>query len=81
MSPPAATPNDVPGHEAAAILSDEERERLHAFEYLGWPDAPTYIAIMRLFASALLAEWSAQDVVDGLAPEASTPKSTASKRS
>lgn len=50
-----------------AALTTEERERLVAFAYLGRPDAPIYVAIMRLFASSLLAEWSAKDVAEGLA--------------
>ncbi len=39
------------------------------YRYLGVPDRALYLAIMRLFASVLLAEWSAQDIVERLASD------------
>ncbi len=36
------------------------------YRYLGVKDAAVYIAIMRLFSSVQLADWAAQEVVDGL---------------
>ncbi len=43
-------------------VADAERLRLYA--YATAPEAASYVAIMRLFAGALLAEWSAHDLVE-----------------
>jgi len=59
-------PDIDPASAAAAHISDEEVHRLRAYRYLGRGDTPVYVAIMRLFSSVLLAEWSATEVVDGL---------------
>ncbi len=50
-------------------LSVDQARRLDAYRYLGVPDRALYLAIMRLFASVLLAEWSAQDIVERLASD------------
>jgi uncharacterized protein (TIGR02677 family) len=42
--------------------TDSERLRLYA--YATAPEATSYVALMRLFAEALLAEWSAHDLVE-----------------
>lgn len=39
-------------------------ERLQLYAYATAPEAATYVTIMRLFAGALLAEWSAHDLVE-----------------
>ncbi len=39
-------------------------ERLRLYAYATAPEAPSYIGIMRLFVGALLAEWSAHDLVE-----------------
>lgn len=41
-----------------------EAERLRLYSYATAPEAASYVAIMRLFVDALLAEWSAQDLVE-----------------
>ncbi|MDX6275821.1 MAG: hypothetical protein QOJ92_3031 [Frankiales bacterium] len=41
-----------------------EAERLRLYSYATAPEAGGYIAIMRLFVGALLAEWSAHDLAD-----------------
>lgn len=41
-----------------------EAERLRLYGYASAPEAPTYVAIMRLFVGALLAEWSAHDLAE-----------------
>jgi len=41
-----------------------EVERLRLYSYATAPEAGGYIAIMRLFVGALLAEWSAHDLAD-----------------
>jgi uncharacterized protein (TIGR02677 family) len=41
-----------------------EAERLRLYSYATAPEAASYVEIMRLFVGALLAEWSAQDLVD-----------------
>jgi uncharacterized protein (TIGR02677 family) len=40
-----------------------EAERLRLYAYATAPEASSYVAIMRLFAAALVAEWSAHDLV------------------
>lgn len=50
-------------------ITEESIARLRAYRYLGSRDTPVYVAIMRLFSSVLLAEWSAQEVADGLAAQ------------
>jgi uncharacterized protein (TIGR02677 family) len=40
-----------------------EAERLRLYAYATAPEASSYIAIMRLFVGALVAEWSAHDLV------------------
>jgi uncharacterized protein (TIGR02677 family) len=47
---------------AVGTLAESERLRLYA--YATAPEAASYVEIMRLFAGALLAEWSAHDLVD-----------------
>ena len=48
----------------AAVGSDRvEAERLRLYAYATAPEASSYVAIMRLFVGALLAEWSAHDLV------------------
>ncbi len=39
-------------------------ERLKLYRYVTAPEADDYIAVMRVFTSALLVEWSPQDLVD-----------------
>jgi len=39
-------------------------ERLRLYNYATAPEAASYVAIMRLFAEALLAEWSAHDLAE-----------------
>ncbi|MDQ3979230.1 MAG: TIGR02677 family protein [Actinomycetota bacterium] len=39
-------------------------ERLRLYSYATAPEAASYVAIMRLFAEALLAEWSAHDLAE-----------------
>ncbi|GAB3297677.1 hypothetical protein GCM10027563_40440 [Parasphingorhabdus pacifica] len=57
-APPAPqAPEQVPGGE----------QRLHLFVYLQAPEHPTYLAIMRLFTSTLLADLSAGEVAAALA--------------
>lgn len=41
-----------------------EAERLRLYAYATAPEASGYVGIMRLFVGALLAEWSAHDLVD-----------------
>lgn len=41
-----------------------ESERLRLYAYATAPEAASYVEIMRLFVGALLAEWSAHDLVD-----------------
>lgn len=41
-----------------------EAERLRLYAYATAPEASSYVGIMRLFAGALLAEWSAHDIVE-----------------
>jgi uncharacterized protein (TIGR02677 family) len=41
-----------------------ESERLRLYAYATAPEAGSYVAIMRLFVDALLAEWSAHDLVE-----------------
>ena len=41
-----------------------EAERLRLYAYATAQDASSYVAIMRLFVGALLAEWSAHDLVE-----------------
>ena len=41
-----------------------EAQRLALYAYATAPEASSYIAIMRLFSGALLAEWSAHDLVE-----------------
>lgn len=41
-----------------------ESERLRLYAYATTPEAASYVAIMRLFVGALLAEWSAHDLID-----------------
>ena len=41
-----------------------EAERLRLYAYATAPEAASYVAIMRLFVGALLAEWSAHDLVE-----------------
>jgi uncharacterized protein (TIGR02677 family) len=41
-----------------------EAERLRLYAYATAPEAGSYVAIMRLFVGALLAEWSAHDLVE-----------------
>lgn len=41
-----------------------EVERLRLYSYATAPEAGGYVAIMRLFVGALLAEWSAHDLAD-----------------
>lgn len=50
-------------------LSVDQARRLDAYRYLAVPDRALYLAIMRLFTSVLLAEWSAQDIVERLASD------------
>src|SRR5215218_2802652 len=40
-----------------------EAERLRLYAYATTQDSGSYVAIMRLFVGALLAEWSAHDLV------------------
>lgn len=47
-----------------AIGSTVEAERLRLYAYATAPEASSYVAIMRLFVDALLAEWSAHDLVE-----------------
>jgi uncharacterized protein (TIGR02677 family) len=42
----------------------EHAERLQLYAYATVPEAGSYVAIMRLFVGALLAEWSAHDVAE-----------------
>ena len=39
-------------------------ERLQVYAYATVPEAADYVAIMRLFTATLLAEWSANDLVE-----------------
>lgn len=39
-------------------------ERLRLYSYASAPEAASYVAIMRLFVGALVAEWSAHDLVE-----------------
>ncbi len=41
-----------------------ESERLRLYAYATMPEAATYVAIMRLFVGAILAEWSARDIAE-----------------
>lgn len=41
-----------------------DADRLRLYAYATAPEAASYVAIMRLFAGALLAEWSAHDLVE-----------------
>jgi Protein of unknown function (DUF2397) len=41
-----------------------DHERLKLYRYVTAPEADDYIAVMRVFTSALLVEWSPQDLVD-----------------
>lgn len=41
-----------------------DRDRLRLYRYLSVPETADYLAIMSHFTSALLAEWSAQDLCD-----------------
>jgi len=41
-----------------------EAERLRLYAYATAPEATSYVALMRLFVGALLAEWSAHDLVE-----------------
>ncbi len=55
-----------PAHNAWVGQGPEhlESERLRLYAYATAPEAGSYVAIMRLFAGALLAEWSAHDLAD-----------------
>jgi hypothetical protein len=51
------------------MMRSVERERLQAerlrlYSYATAPESGSYVAIMRMFAGALLADWSAQDLVE-----------------
>lgn len=63
---PAAAAEPVAGSSGPPV------DRLRLYGYLSAPEAADYLAIMGRFTGALLAEWSAQDLVDrglGLAVE------------
>jgi uncharacterized protein (TIGR02677 family) len=51
---------DVVGERVESLAA----ERLRLYAYATAPEAAGYIAIMRLFAGALLAEWSAHDLAE-----------------
>jgi len=50
---------------AKAVVSEAvDVERLRLYAYATAPEAGSYVDLMRLFAGALLAEWSAHDLVE-----------------
>lgn len=54
-----------PGQNAAVGPVDANAaERLGLYAYATAPEAGSYVAIMRLFVGALLAEWSAQELAE-----------------
>ena len=61
----AGTEATAPGHATADARADERR--LALFTYLGEPKHRTYLAIMRLFTSTLLADLSVGEVTAALA--------------
>jgi hypothetical protein len=55
----------VPADDAGQLASSS-LDRLSAYTYLTVPDRETYLAIMRVFATTLLADLSAHDVAERL---------------
>ncbi len=64
-------PADQPGLADQADRADQPArpDRLSLYRYLAAPDRRAYLPIMRLFASTLLADLSASEVVSALAAE------------
>lgn len=63
----AASPAPAAGSAAAPAAAESPgppADRLRLYGYLTAPEAADYLTIMGRFTSALLAEWSAQDLVD-----------------